>query len=384
VRKHQLVIGLHLGLHTEGGHRVLRGVLDYADQHPAISLADFCFTEDTPVPRGAPPWTGKVDGVVMSAAYDPRMVSWVKNGGVPTVNAGSDLMDTSIVSVFSSPESLARRSVEHLHGIGYRNFLYMGVPKSGGSRRRRNAISEELKERGCKLHGVDVAREDLEGKRIDRRVASALTRIEKPLAIVALNDTYAVLIASLVQQLGFRIPDAVGILGVGDTAMARISSPPISTIRTAQERTGDEAARLVHRMIEGRRLASKNVAVPGEELIVRASTVPKRRSNGGDIQQALELIRRKACEGIKIPEIAGQLHMSVRALELQFAEEVGHPVGEELRRVRLEKAKELLLRADLSLTRIATLIGYANNTYFTRFFLQHTGQTPSEFRRQRK
>ena len=73
--------------------------------------------------------------------------------------------------------------------------------------------------------------------------------------------------------------------------------------------------------------------------------------------------------------------MSVRALELQFAAEVGHSVGEELRQVRLERAKELLLRDDLSLTRIATLIGYANNTYFTRFFA-HTGQTPSEFRRQ--
>ena len=110
--------------------------------------------------------------------------------------------------------------------------------------------------------------------------------------------------------------------------------------------------------------------------------MPKCRSNGGDIQQALELIRRKACEGIKIPEVAAQLHMSVRALELQFAAAVGHSVGEELRQVRLARAKELLLRDDLSLTRIATLIGYANNTYFTRFFRKHTGQTPSEFRRQ--
>ena len=76
--------------------------------------------------------------------------------------------------------------------------------------------------------------------------------------------------------------------------------------------------------------------------------------------------------------------MSVRTLELQFAAEIGHTVGEELRQVRLQRAKELLVRDDLSLTRVATLIGYANNTYFTRFFREHTGQTPSEFRRQGK
>ena len=285
--KHQPVIGLHLGLHTEVGHRVLRGVLDYVDQHPSISLADFCFTEDTPVPPGAPPWTGKVDGMVMAVAYDRRMVGWVKNGGVPTVNASSDFMDTPIVSVFSSPESLAHKAVEHLHEIGYRSYLYVGVPKSDGSRRRRDAISAELKRYDCKLHSVDIVWEDLIGKPVDRRVVSALTRIKKPLAIVAYSDRFAVTIASLAQQMGFRIPEEVGILGVGDTAMARISSPPISTIRTAQERIGDEAARLVHRMIEGRHLASKNVAVPGEELIVPrvdGAQVPLERR---DIQQAL-------------------------------------------------------------------------------------------------
>ena len=124
--KHQPIVGLHLGLHYEMGHRLLRGVLDYANEHPAISLADFCFKEDSPVPPGDPPWKEKVDGMVVGVSYDRRILSWIKHGGVPTVNAGSDLMDTPIVSVFSSPESLARRAVEHLHGIGYRNFVYVG------------------------------------------------------------------------------------------------------------------------------------------------------------------------------------------------------------------------------------------------------------------
>ncbi len=382
--QHQPIIGLHLPLHAEVGYRLLRGVLDYVDQFPTITLADFCFNRDEPVPPGAPPWAGKVDGVVMGAGYDPRMEAWVKRGGAPAANAGSDLMDTSIVSTFADPVSLASTAVEHLHGIGYRNFLYLGIPKADGSRRRCVALTEQLKPRGCKLHSVEIALERLVGERIDRRVASLLKRLEKPLAIVTVNDSFATPISAIAQELGFRIPEDVGILGVGDSAAARISSPPISTIRTPQERIAYEATRLVHRMIEGRRLASKNLSVPGEELIVRASTAPKLRSNGGDIQQALDLIRRKACEGIKIPEIASQLRMSVRALELQFAAEVGHSVGEELRRVRLQRAKELLLRADLSVTRITTLIGYSDSAYFTRFFREHTGQTPSEFRRQHK
>jgi AraC-like DNA-binding protein len=60
--------------------------------------------------------------------------------------------------------------------------------------------------------------------------------------------------------------------------------------------------------------------------------------------------------------------MSVRTLDARFAAEVGHTVGDELRRVRLQQAKALLQRTD--------------GAYFARFFRKHTGQTPSAFRRQ--
>jgi hypothetical protein len=122
VVQNQTIIGLHLPRHVELGQRRLRGILDYADQHPAVTLADFCFTQDTPVPPGVPPWTGKVDGVVMGVSYDRRNMTWIECGRVPTVNTGSDLMDTKIPSVFADPKSLAQTAVEHLHGIGYCNL----------------------------------------------------------------------------------------------------------------------------------------------------------------------------------------------------------------------------------------------------------------------
>ena len=134
-------------------------------------------------------------------------------------------------------------------------------------------------------------------------------------------------------------------------------------------------------MIQGKRPPGKNVEVPGAELVVRASTIGNHRTTRSNMQVALDLIRRKACEAIKIPEIAAQMHMSTRSFERQFGEEVGHSVGEELRRVRFERAKELLAKTELSVTRIAGLVGYTNIAYFTKFFHQRENQTPTEFRR---
>jgi transcriptional regulator GlxA family with amidase domain len=69
---------------------------------------------------------------------------------------------------------------------------------------------------------------------------------------------------------------------------------------------------------------------------------------------------------------------------MRFGQAVGHSMGDEVRNVRLARAKELLTTTELSLTRIAGLIGYNDSAHFAHFFRQHAGLPPSEFRRQRK
>ena len=51
--------------------------------------------------------------------------------------------------------------------------------------------------------------------------------------------------------------------------------------------------------------------------------------------------------------------------------------------MRLERAKWLLTETDISVTRIVDLVGYNDNSYFTRFFRKKTGLTPNEYRRRR-
>jgi two-component system response regulator YesN len=50
--------------------------------------------------------------------------------------------------------------------------------------------------------------------------------------------------------------------------------------------------------------------------------------------------------------------------------------------VKVEKAKQLLLmRKDLLIGTIATLLGFSDQFYFSKVFKTITGHTPSEFRR---
>ena len=50
--------------------------------------------------------------------------------------------------------------------------------------------------------------------------------------------------------------------------------------------------------------------------------------------------------------------------------------------LRMDKAKELLLNSENSISEIAELLYYSDLTRFCKVFKKHTGQTPTQYRQQ--
>ena len=55
---------------------------------------------------------------------------------------------------------------------------------------------------------------------------------------------------------------------------------------------------------------------------------------------------------------------------------------QEIRRVRLERAKSLLRETRLSIGRIAVMVGFEEQAAFGKFFRQQTELSPREYREQ--
>jgi AraC family transcriptional regulator len=55
-------------------------------------------------------------------------------------------------------------------------------------------------------------------------------------------------------------------------------------------------------------------------------------------------------------------------------------VGEYVRRVRVEFARDAVVNTDAPLVEIAYRAGFADHSHFTRTFKRLTGMTPYEFR----
>ena len=69
-------------------------------------------------------------------------------------------------------------------------------------------------------------------------------------------------------------------------------------------------------------------------------------------------------------------------LEYKFRDLVGHTILEEIRRVRVQRVKQLLTDTDLAMPAIARRSGFSTPQRMSVVFRQVTGLTPSAYRQQ--
>ena len=94
-----------------------------------------------------------------------------------------------------------------------------------------------------------------------------------------------------------------------------------------------------------------------------------------------ELVRmRLADASVSLDSVAELLALGSRTLQRQLEQE-GLQFRDVVNRARLERAQQLLAERDLSITRIATELGYSAPSHFTRAFHRETGVSPRQYRR---
>ncbi|MBO7742662.1 helix-turn-helix domain-containing protein [Paenibacillus sp. MWE-103] len=121
-------------------------------------------------------------------------------------------------------------------------------------------------------------------------------------------------------------------------------------------------------------------AFAGFLLDVAAARGTKKRLSP-DVARAVRHAQERYGEEISLQGVAERLGLSPNHLSALFKKELQLNFTEYVNRVRLEKAKELLLNTNLKSYEIARRVGFADDSYFSRAFKKHTGVRPNGFRR---
>lgn len=86
------------------------------------------------------------------------------------------------------------------------------------------------------------------------------------------------------------------------------------------------------------------------------------------------------CEEIVFEDMAKEIGISYSYMRKIVMELTGKSLIDYTNSLRIEKAKQLLLESNLSITQIAAEVGYANVQSFNRFFRKYEGMPPSSYK----
>jgi AraC-like DNA-binding protein len=100
------------------------------------------------------------------------------------------------------------------------------------------------------------------------------------------------------------------------------------------------------------------------------------------ITKAKAYIQEHFCEDLRLGEVAKACSTSTFYFCKIFKKAAGINFTDYLSRVRIEKAKNLLLNPNLRVSEIAFEVGFQSLTHFNRVFKRILGQSPTEYRAQ--
>ena len=106
-----------------------------------------------------------------------------------------------------------------------------------------------------------------------------------------------------------------------------------------------------------------------------------KKTGEGEMQEVKRKIGKSYNGQISLTELSKDTGYTVPHLINKFKDTYGVTPKAYLSKIRLEKAKELLLSTDMLSREVAFLVGFSDELYFIRFFKKHVGLTPSQFRK---
>ncbi len=330
-------------------------------------------------------WRG--DGLI-TEIYSAEEEEIIKGLDMPIVNTSSYRSKSPIHTVCPNNRELGITAAKHLLDSDLDRFAFAGKRFLDHANDRYQGFASYLKSQG-----IDCDETLIVDKPGDQRILTdstevippklfveRLRKIKLPVGVFASSDRIGTSVLLACQELNLRCPDDVVLIGVdNDEVFSQLSLVGLTSILPNSRKIGFEAAKLLKSLMDGKAIESKRVEISPEGIVERDST-NLTRAKYEEVGHALRLIRNHCHEDIDVESIVSVLPVSRRWLETKFKEEIGHGISQEIRRVRVEKAKKLLRASDQPLDRVASACGFNSVLRFNFAFQKILGMTASEYR----
>lgn len=317
-----------------------------------------------------------VDGAV---AFDlnASTKSLLSRAGIPVVYTSSRDPEPRPMTVTCDNHAIGALGAAHLIERGLRNLAFVGFKGHQYSLEREQGFEKHARANGMV---VQVSNEHFELSNLRRSaLARWLRSLPTPVGILCCNDIRSRHVVELCRILGISIPFDAAILGVDNEEIICLASDvPLSSIDPDSFRIGYQAAALVIEAIDGKKVPTSRV-IPPLGVVPRDSTATT-ACDDAVVSDALRIIHTRTDQRLGVTQLARELGQSRRTLERRFRLSLRRGVSEVLRHARLQRARQLLLDTDLSLSEVAEAAGFSDARQMRAVFRRLLKTSPLQVR----
>ncbi|MBT5908177.1 MAG: DNA-binding transcriptional regulator [Opitutae bacterium] len=375
-----------LCLEMEWGHK--RHLETYAGVHRYADKAGWdCVTIPSAVrvlkPKpGATPFDGILGRITEPLAQAAHKIK------IPAVNVWLNSPAKNVSSVLADFETSGKMAAQHLVGRGFRRFGYMGFLREKDTRIQVEGFRKILRPLGFRFTTYRFQRTGLGGEALGwERFLEGLEKwvdsLEPPFGILVSNDLFCRHLIETCRAKGLQVPQDIAIVGTSnEPAICASPYPALTSIDLDFERIGFRAAAKLDETMNGKDTSQTVEYSPPKGLLARQST-DVLAAEDPIVAHALRFISENGQERIQVKDVATAVSITRRTLERKFRESLDRSIADEIARLRIERAKRLLVETEDSFKSLAVDLGFRNADHFYKVFLRVEGITPSQYRTNR-
>ena len=324
------------------------------------------------------------DGVI--ARVTKPMATSAGRKKVPMVNVWLNSPATQVPSVHADFEESGRIAAEHLMSRGFRRFGYLGYVREIDSKRQFKGFKDTIEPKGyqCSIHRF--ARTSLHGNanawdEFRSGLLKWVASWRPPIGIFVGNDLYCRYLMDTCRSVGLDVPHDYAIIGTSnEPSICNSPYPTLTSIDMGFEEIGYRAAGLLDRLMKGKRPPANPELVKPQKLVPRQST-DSFAAEDPLISNALRFIAENSYRPLTVKDVALAVGLNRRSLERRFNQFSPEGIAKQIARMRIERAKRLIIETRSSLKSIAIECGFSNSDHLSKAFLRIEKLTPSKFRK---
>jgi LacI family transcriptional regulator len=360
-------------------YRLHQGIEKYAQEHRWRLYADLA--REKVIPWG---WDG--DGVLAWLGAGDDLAEFVQSTKKPTVDFSLRRPQLNFPRVLQDHAHAAQLVADHFMSRGFVHFMFYSDSDNWSYEERGEGFVNALKKAGYECNWLrwhqapDFAADREEWKRKRKWLAAELKRAPKPLGVFAANDQLAIDALESCESLGINVPEQVAIVGAENYLLAPDAMHiPVSSVDTNLETLGYCGAELLDQLMSGKKPPKDPIRIPARGVVVRRSSDYLAIRHSG-VARSLRYIWEHSHEPICVKDLVSVAAMSRRGMHKAFLEHIGRTPGQELQRIRIERAKKFLSESSNKIESVAQMCGYQSINSFCIAFKRSTGMSAKRYR----